>query len=63
MDSLLDTKIITHIKMPKSMLVTTDKNIANFITLFQSLIAAIGIMIIVLLMGIESKIDKLLNKK
>lgn len=32
-------------------------------TSFQSLIAAIGFMIIVLLMGIESKIDKLLNKK
>lgn len=31
-------------------------------TSFQSLIAAIGFMIIVLLMGIESKIDKLLNK-
>lgn len=32
-------------------------------TPFQRLVAAIGFMIIVLLMGIESKIDKLLNKK
>ena len=32
-------------------------------TPFQRLVAVIGVMIIVLLMNIESKIDKLLNKK
>lgn len=32
-------------------------------TPFQSLVVIIGFMVIVLLMNIESKIDKLLNKK
>ncbi len=32
-------------------------------TSFQGLVAAIGVIIIILLMNIESKIDKLINKK
>lgn len=78
MDSLLDTKIIFWTKKNKVMKFAIFLSVVTSILLgilicviidyacqtsFQSLIAAIGIMIIVLLMGIESKIDKLLNKK